>query len=87
MNADDWKPTERAEKKVPSMAFVQRTAKLDSVVPVVNAQSLEAGLVALGRTVESHYYPEHGHGILFDTPQHADAVARTTAFLREQLGE
>ena len=60
---------------------------VDSVVPVVNAQSLEAGLVALGRTVESHYYPEHGHGILFDTPQHADAVARTTAFLREQLSE
>ena len=61
--------------------------EVDSVVPVVNAQSLEAGLVALGRTVESHYYPNHGHGILFDTPQHTDAVARTTAFLREQLGD
>lgn len=59
----------------------------DSVVPVVNAQSLEAGLIALGRTVESHYYPNHGHGILFDTPQHADAVTRTTTFLREQLGD
>jgi len=59
----------------------------DSVVPVVNAQSLEAGLIALGRTVESHYYPNHGHGILFDTPQHADAVTRTTTFLREQLSD
>lgn len=58
----------------------------DSVVPVVNAQSLEAGLLALGRTVESHYYPNHGHGILFDTPLHADAVTRTNTFLREQLG-
>ncbi|MDP2326515.1 MAG: dienelactone hydrolase family protein [Dehalococcoidia bacterium] len=58
----------------------------DSVVPVVNAQSLEAGLLALGRTVQSHYYPNHGHGILFDTPLHGDAVTRTTTFLREQLG-
>jgi len=59
----------------------------DSVVPVVNAQSLEAGLIALGRTVESHYYPNHGHGILFDTPLHADAVTRTTTFLSAQLGD
>lgn len=59
----------------------------DSVVPVVNAQSLEAGLIALGRTVESRYYPEHGHGILFDTPLHADAVTRTTTFLRQHLGD
>jgi len=60
---------------------------VDSVVPVVNAQSLEAGLIALGRTVASHYYPNHGHGILFDTPLHADAVTRTTTFLRQQLAD
>ncbi|GMU41662.1 MAG: hypothetical protein AMXMBFR23_25280 [Chloroflexota bacterium] len=57
----------------------------DSVVPVVNAQSLEAGLTALGRTVVAHYYPQHGHGILFDTPQHSDAVARVTEFLDTYL--
>lgn len=57
----------------------------DSVVPVANARSLEAGLTALGRTVVAHYYPQHGHGILFDTPQHADAVARVTEFLDDYL--
>jgi len=59
----------------------------DSVVPVINAQSLEAGMLALGRVVESHYYANHGHGILFDTPQHADAVTRMTTFLRAQLDD
>lgn len=59
----------------------------DSVVPVANAQSLETALRFLGRTVESHYYPNHGHGILFDTPQHTDAVSRTATFLGAQLGD
>lgn len=57
----------------------------DSVVPVTNARSLEAGLTALGRTVVAHYYPQHGHGILFDTPLHSDAVNRVIEFLDEYL--
>ena len=57
----------------------------DSVVPVINAQMLEQALAAMGRTVQSRYYEGHGHGILFDTPQHADATQRTTDFLRTHL--
>jgi carboxymethylenebutenolidase len=57
----------------------------DSVIPVTYAQSLEQSLRALGRPVEAHYYPNHGHGILFDTPLHGDAVSRTTAFLGARL--
>jgi hypothetical protein len=36
-------------------------------------------------TVKAHYYPNHGHGILFDTPLHGGAVARVVAFLGAQL--
>lgn len=57
----------------------------DSVVPVINAQMLEQALTAMGRKVQSRYYEGHGHGILFDTPQHADAMQRTIDFLRTHL--
>lgn len=57
----------------------------DSVIPVTYAQQLEAGLRALGRTVESHYYPQAGHGILFGTPYYTDVLARVAAFLDAQL--
>lgn len=58
----------------------------DSVVPVAYARSLEQSLAALGRSVAAHYYPSHGHGILFDTPLHSDAVRRVTDFLATSLG-
>jgi len=59
----------------------------DAVVPVMNSVMLEQALLALGRTVVSHYYPQAGHGILFDTPYHADAMARITSFLRAHLAK
>lgn len=57
----------------------------DSVVPVANARALEQALTLLGRSVVAHYYPNHGHGILFDTPLHSDAVRRVTDFLAASL--
>lgn len=57
----------------------------DSVVPVTYAETLEQSLRTLGRTVQAHYYPNHGHGILFDTPLHGDALTRVVAFLDAEL--
>lgn len=59
----------------------------DSVIPVDYAKSLEAALRGLGRTVEAHYYPNHGHGILFDTPRHAETVRHVTSFLDAYLDD
>ncbi len=55
----------------------------DRVVPVRNADQIEATLRARGVAVEKHIYPGAGHG--FSGANQLDAATRTAEFLGRQL--
>ncbi len=56
----------------------------DRVVPVGNADRIEATLSARGALVEKQIYPGEGHG--FSQAAQIDAAMRSVAFLRRHLG-
>ncbi|AMJ62986.1 hypothetical protein AXW83_24190 [Bosea sp. PAMC 26642] len=56
----------------------------DRVVPVRNADQIEATLRARGVPVEKHIYPGEGHG--FSGASQLDAATRSADFLGRQLG-
>lgn len=56
----------------------------DGLVPVTNADEIEALLRARGGVVEKQIYPDQGHG--FAQAAALDAAMRTGAFLRRHLG-
>ncbi|MCR4522994.1 dienelactone hydrolase family protein [Bosea sp. 47.2.35] len=55
----------------------------DRVVPVSNAGAIEKLIKSNGGQVQSHIYPDEGHGL--SVASWPDAISRTQAFLREHL--
>jgi dipeptidyl aminopeptidase/acylaminoacyl peptidase len=78
----DRSPVERADAITAPLLILQ--GEDDKVVPPAQSRAVAARLGALGRTVESHFYPGEGHG--WGRPETVvDELGRVEAFLHRHV--
>lgn len=58
----------------------------DGAIPVSQAHDFEAALIAVGASVEAHYYEGAGHNLSGEPEVHDDLLARVAQFLCAHLG-